>query len=127
GTRFALTTARYLPNRITATAIIAPRVPGAPGVPAGVLDQDAFRVRRNPGIAAVVMRSYRRRLQRSSTPPRRTVVDRLSAGDRAFAKYNYHWLNESFLEATRCGVDGIIRDISLLIWPWCVDLSQIQT
>ncbi len=127
GTPFALAAARFLPDRIPATAIMAPRVPGAPGVPSGVLDRDVFRVRRNPRIASWVMRSYRRRLQRSGAPPRRTVVDRLSAGDRAFAQNNYHWLKESYLEATRCGVDGIIRDTSLMIWPWSLDLSRIET
>ncbi|PHS17705.1 MAG: hypothetical protein COA78_02985 [Blastopirellula sp.] len=126
GTSFALAVAQYLPEKIESTAIMAARTPGAPGVPWGVIDKELFQLVRHPRLAAIVIKRLRQKLLNGANMLEIPVYKRLAPIDQEFLRKNSNWASEAFLEATRCGVRGVINDSSMLVWPWCLDLSKIR-
>ncbi|MCA9139902.1 MAG: hypothetical protein KDB00_24180 [Planctomycetales bacterium] len=46
--------------------------------------------------------------------------------DQRFAEKYESLFRKTILEATRCGVEGILHDFAEIMWPWNVCLNQIQ-
>jgi pimeloyl-ACP methyl ester carboxylesterase len=126
GMPFALACAEQLADRIFGAAILSPRAPGAPGVPSGVLDRDVYFVSRRPRLAQVALNRQIQGLRRRPHLARSPQIDRLAGIDQRFAAQNAGWLRQCILEAARCSTAGIVRDISLLPWPWSVQLENIR-
>ncbi len=126
GTAFAVACAERLSDRIFGVAMLAARTPGAPGVPAGVVDREVFLVSRRPRLAQVALDRQIQRLRRRPHRARLGQINRLAEIDQRFAAQNAEWLRQCFLEAARYGTAGIVRDISLLPWPWSIRLGNIR-
>ncbi|PQO45475.1 alpha/beta fold hydrolase [Blastopirellula marina] len=127
GTSYALATAESFPQEVAAVAILAPRTPGAPGVATGIVDRSLQQVQRHPRMAAWVLRRYRRKVQYNRHAASVLPVAGFAGVDQQFAAQHSGTLRDVLLEATRCGVAGVVRDMQLIPWPWCVSLSQIES
>ncbi|MEX1026621.1 MAG: alpha/beta hydrolase [Candidatus Paceibacterota bacterium] len=126
GTPFGLSCAQQLPQSISGLAILAPRTPGAPGVPQGIVDSGMYSVQRRPRLATLALNVKFRRLRKRPQRTGSRQLDRFATVDRQFLACHADWFRRTVLEAARCGSTGIVRDISLLPWPWNVSLSHIQ-
>ncbi len=127
GTPYALAAAEAFPNTIIATAILAPRAPGAPGVARGVVDKSLRQAQRHPRLARLVLDRYRQRLIRRPQSLHSSPISALAQVDQQFAARHSRWLEQVYLEATRCGTAGVMQDLLLLPWPWCVEISETTT
>lgn len=125
GTAFALACAATLAPAIRSIAIISPRTPFAPGVPDGALDPDLRQLRRHPRLASIALKSQGNRLKRnpSFTPK---ALNKYASVDQRYMRQHSQVLRRTLLEAGRNGVEGILQDLRLMTWPWCVPLQQIQ-
>ncbi|WP_230775516.1 alpha/beta fold hydrolase [Roseiconus lacunae] len=125
GTSFALACTAVLSKRITATAIISPRTPAAPGVPKGVLDNALQQAAAYPRLAEGVLR---RQIRRSRRHPNvmPSQFKKFAAVDRNYIQRNGTVLRQVIAEASRHGTQGIVHDMSLMRWPWQICLPRID-
>ena len=124
GTSFALACTAMLPERISATAIVSPRTPGAPGVPKGVLDNALQQAVTYPRLAEGVLRRQIRRSRRNpNVMP--SQFKKFAAVDRNYLQRNGTVLRRAVAEASRCGTQGIVHEMSLIGWPWRICLTRI--
>lgn len=126
GVPFALACAAHMPDRVRAVGLVAPRTLDAPGVPYGVLDREILFLRRFPNIGAAILSRQIQGLEDGSATALSRQIKKLAVADQEFVRCKEDWLRRIVLEAARCGVEGLVQDISLAPWPWGICLTRIR-
>ena len=129
GAPYASVCAARIPHRLTHVAIVSGHAPmNACGTCPGNQDQLIELITRRPRLGKTALSLVDRRLDRKPDQTIQMLSKNWSAADRKLMLCNrkrYCQLIDNLQEATRCGADGITKDIRLLGSCWGFCLSEI--
>jgi pimeloyl-ACP methyl ester carboxylesterase len=122
GAPYALACVRCMPERLTQVAVVSGHTPLCPpGAPAGDQDKLIAWVGRRPRLATMAFRVAGNQLRKHPNFVLHKVGESWAESDRQLIMCNpayYAALNQTLLEATRCGPAGIVTDVTLLGSDW---------
>jgi pimeloyl-ACP methyl ester carboxylesterase len=122
GAPYALACVRCMPERLTHVAIVSGHTPLSPaGAPLGSQDKLIAWVGRRPRLATVAFRVASNQLRKHPKFVLHKVSETWAESDRQLILCSptyYPALNQTLLEATRCGPAGIVTDVTLLGSDW---------
>ena len=129
GGPYAAVCAARIPHRLTHVAIVSGHPPlDACGTCPGNQDKLIEIITRRPKLGQAALGVVDRRLDRKPDETIKMMSKNWSAADRKLMlcnRKNYCQLIANLREATRCGIDGITKDIRLLGSCWGFCLSEI--
>jgi pimeloyl-ACP methyl ester carboxylesterase len=129
GAPYALACIRRMPKRLTHVAIVSGHTPICPpGAPGGSEDNLIAWVGRRPRMATLAFRVAGNQLRKHPSMVLHKVSQSWAESDRKLILCNpqYHAaLNQTLLEATRCGPAGITTDVTLLGGDWGFRLGDL--
>lgn len=130
GAPYATVCARMIPHRLTHVAVVSGHSSlGVPGVGLGSVDKAIGLITRRPRLARMGINVISGRLDRKPDKVVARITRDWSAADRELILCNpvyYQSLIDNLSEASYCGSQGLVTDISLLGRHWGFELCQIQ-
>jgi pimeloyl-ACP methyl ester carboxylesterase len=126
GAPYALACVRCIPERLTHVAVVSGHTP--PGGPEGNQDRLIAWVGRRPRLATLAFRVASNQLRKHPNFVLHKVAKSWAESDRQLILCNpayYAALNQTLLEATRCGPEGIVTDVTLLGSDWGYRLCDL--
>ena len=130
GTPYATACARMIPHRLTHVAVVSGHAwLVAPGVTAGSEDKIIALVARRPRLSRMGMSFIAKRLDRKPDKVIKQVTKNWANCDRQLILCSPRYYNDLIAvlhEATMCGADGLVTDVSLLACHWGFELCHIQ-
>jgi pimeloyl-ACP methyl ester carboxylesterase len=128
GAPYALACVKCIPERLTHVAVVSGHTPMGAGAPRGSEDNLIEWVRKRPRLATLAFRIAGNQLRKR--PDR--VIDKVAVhwaeSDRQLILCSPEYraaLIQTLSEATRCGPDGIVADVTLLGSPWGFRLEDL--
>jgi pimeloyl-ACP methyl ester carboxylesterase len=126
GAPYALACVHCIPERLTHVAVVSGHTP--PGGPEGNQDRLIAWVGRRPRLATLAFRVASNQLRKHPNFVLHKVAKSWAESDRQLILCNpayYAALNQTLLEATRCGPEGIVTDVTLLGSDWGYRLCDL--
>ncbi len=126
GAPYALACVRCMPERLTHVAVVSGHTP--PGGPEGNQDRLIAWVGRRPRLATMAFRVAGNQLRKHPDFVLHKVAKSWAESDRQLILCNpayYAALNQTLLEATRCGPEGLVTDVTLLGSDWGYRLCDL--
>ena len=129
GAPYALSCIRCMPERLTQVAIVSGHTPMCvSGSPAGSEDRMIAWVGRRPRLARLAFKIEGNRLRKHPDRTLEQIAAHWAASDRELILCNSEYRAatiETLREATRCGPDGIVTDVTLLGGAWGFSLDSL--
>lgn len=129
GAPYALAMVRCLPERLTRVAVVSGHTPMCPpGAPSGSEDKLIAWVGRRPRLASLGFRVAGNQLRKHPDLVVRKVSASWAESDRQLILCDPAYrqaLVDTLAQATRCGPEGILTDVTLLGSDWGYRLSEL--